>query len=149
MLTTVLIPRRLIGNECRGRSGQFRFKRKTSTMKFRASLLRCKEWLQRNRNIPAIILMNPMRVKMLCHYFYYGVTDNYRSLSSFHQETQKLLLKWLNRRSQKKSLDFQLRPSKVVSYSGCDSRRARSSQSPVVSLGAFQATGAFMRRQAS
>jgi RNA-directed DNA polymerase len=89
-----------------GRKGQFRVKRKTSAKKFRASLLRCKVWLQQNRNLPAVVLMNLMRVKMLGHYRYYGVTDNSRALSLFYLEAQKLLFKWLNRRSQRKSFDF-------------------------------------------
>jgi group II intron reverse transcriptase/maturase len=90
----------------KGRMGQFRVKRKTSAKKFRASLLRCKLWLQQNRNTPAIILMSLMRVKLLGHYRYYGVTDNGRSLSQFDYEVKRLLYKWLNRRSQKKSFNF-------------------------------------------
>ncbi len=53
-----------------------------------------------------IILMNLMRVKMLGHYRYYGVTDNGRSLSQFYYDVKRLLYKWLNRRSQKKSFNF-------------------------------------------
>jgi hypothetical protein len=90
----------------KGLKGQFRVKRKTSKKKLRASLLRCKLWLQKNRNLPAAILMNLMRVKLLGHYRFYGVNDNSRSLSLFHLEAEKLLFKWLNRRSQRKSFDF-------------------------------------------
>lgn len=89
----------------KGRKGQFRVKRKTSAKKFRASLLRCKLWLQQNRNMPAVIMMNLMRVKMLGHYRYYGVTDNSRALSRFRYEAEGLLFKWLNRRSQRKSFN--------------------------------------------
>jgi group II intron reverse transcriptase/maturase len=42
----------------KGRKGQFRVKRKTSRKKLRASLLRCKVWLQRNRSLPAVIVVN-------------------------------------------------------------------------------------------
>jgi group II intron reverse transcriptase/maturase len=90
----------------KGRKGQFRVKRKTSRKKLRASLLRCKVWLQRNRSLPAVILMNLMRVKMLGHYRFYGVTDNFPTLSLFHRKTQELLYKWLNRRSQRKSFNL-------------------------------------------
>jgi hypothetical protein len=90
----------------KGRKGQFRVKRKTCAKKFRASLLRCKVWLQQNRTLPTVILMNLMRVKLLGHYRFYGVTDNYQSLSRFKNEAGKLLFKWLNRRSQRKSFDF-------------------------------------------
>jgi hypothetical protein len=50
--------------------------------------------------------MNLMRVKILGHYRFYGVTDNSRALNMFYYEAQKLLFKWLNRRSQRKSFDF-------------------------------------------
>jgi hypothetical protein len=90
----------------KGRKGQFRVKRKTSAKKFRASLLRCKVWLQQNRTLPSVIFMNLMRVKILGHYRFYGVTDNSRALNMFYYEAQKLLFKWLNRRSQRKSFDF-------------------------------------------
>jgi hypothetical protein len=90
----------------KGRKGQFRVKRKTCAKKFRASLLRCKVWLQQNRTLPAVILMNLMRVKMLGHYRFYGVSDNIRMLNQFYYETRRLLFKWLNRRSQRKSFDW-------------------------------------------
>ena len=41
------------------------------------------------------------------HYQYYGVTDNSKSIKSFYTQTQWLLYKWLNRRSQKKSYTTQ------------------------------------------
>jgi group II intron reverse transcriptase/maturase len=90
----------------KGRKGQFRVKRKTCANKFKASLLRCKEWLMRNRTLPAAELMDKMKVKMLGHYRYYGVTDNSQTLQGFYWETRKLLFKWLNRRSQRKSFSF-------------------------------------------
>jgi hypothetical protein len=33
----------------------------------------------------------------------YGVTDNYRGIARFHREVTKVLFKWLNRRSQRRS----------------------------------------------
>jgi hypothetical protein len=90
----------------KGRKGQFRVKRKTNAKKLRASLLRCKLWLQKNRNLPANMLMPLLRVKILGHYRYYGVTDNIFSLSQFLREILWMLHKWLNRRSQRKSFDF-------------------------------------------
>jgi hypothetical protein len=50
--------------------------------------------------------MNLMRVKMLGHYRFYGVSDNIRMLNQFYYETRRLLFKWLNRRSQRKSFDW-------------------------------------------
>jgi hypothetical protein len=47
-----------------------------------------------------------MKAKMLGHYRYYGITDNSRTLELFYDESRKLLFKWLNRRSQRKSFSF-------------------------------------------
>lgn len=90
----------------KGRKGQFRVKRKTSSKRLRTSLLRCKYWLKQNRGLHVDILMKLMRIKMLGHYRYYGVTDNSRALNHFYWETKKLLYKWLNRRSQRKSFSY-------------------------------------------
>ena len=47
-----------------------------------------------------------MTRKLIGHYNYYGITDNSESLSRFLFEITKLLFKWLNRRSQKKSYEW-------------------------------------------
>lgn len=90
----------------KSKTGTFRVKRKTNRKKFKTSLLKCKEWLKRNRNMPAPILMGKLRVKILGYDRHYGITDNIKALYRFHYEVEKLLFKWLNRRSQRKSFDW-------------------------------------------
>lgn len=41
--------------------------------------------------------------KLIGHINYYGVTDNIMEISKFLKQIIGLLMKWLNRRSQKKS----------------------------------------------
>ena len=48
-------------------------------------------------------IMSTLNRKLIGHYRYYGLTYNVPSLVKFHYYTTKLLHKWLNRRSQKKS----------------------------------------------
>ena len=91
----------------KGRKGQFRVKRMTSANKFRFSLLKCKEWLKLSRNLPAVILMTELRQKLLGYYHYYGITDNSVAINKFQWQVRKLLYKWLNRRSQKKSFNYE------------------------------------------
>jgi len=86
--------------------GRFRVKRKTSKKKYRASLLKCKEWISQNRNMPASELMEKLRTKLLGYYRYYGVTDNIIMVRNFMKEVRSMLFKWLNRRSQRKSFDW-------------------------------------------
>lgn len=87
--------------------GKFRVKRKTSRKKLRLSLQRCKAWLNANLNTPAIELMDALRLKLMGYYRYYGITDNYPALGNFHDKVQKILYKWFNRRSQRKTFSWQ------------------------------------------
>ena len=46
--------------------------------------------------------------QILVGYFhYYGITDNSRQIERFHFEVMKSLFYWLNRRSQKKSYNWE------------------------------------------
>ena len=87
----------------RDKNGRKRVKRKTSKKKYKASLLRCKEWMKRNRNIPIKQFMRIMKAKIQGHCNYYGITDNHMAVSNYIDECKRLLYKWLNRRSQRKS----------------------------------------------
>ena len=91
----------------KGRHGNFRVKKKTSGKKLRASMKRCKEWIKRNRNLPAKELMSKLRMKLIGYYRYYGITDNYRALMTFLNKVIEILYKWLNRRSQRKSFGWE------------------------------------------
>ena len=88
------------------KKGKFRVKRKTSRKKYRASVLKCKEWLKKNRNMPAPELMAKLKVKLHGYDRHYGITDNIIAVQKYHYEVEKLLFKWLNRRSQRKSFDW-------------------------------------------
>ncbi len=46
-------------------------------------------------------------VKTLHGYQYYGVTDNTREVKAYLHITKKMLFKWLNRRSQKRSYTWE------------------------------------------
>ena len=88
----------------RTRDGKrFRMKRVTSGKKFRAKLVTFKEWLKLNRIKPTQWIMQEVELKLRGHYQYYGVTDNYRGIVRFHREVTKMIFKWMNRRSQRRS----------------------------------------------
>jgi len=44
--------------------------------------------------------------KVRGHYEYFGISGNYASLKAFYRQTCKLVFKWINRRSQKKSMNW-------------------------------------------
>ncbi|HUW65062.1 MAG TPA: group II intron reverse transcriptase/maturase [Spirochaetia bacterium] len=88
------------------RQGKFRVKRRTSRKKFKAALLRMKEWIQKHRTVPLQDLIREIGVKLQGYYRQCGVTDNFAMLAKYRHKTIELLFKWLNRRSQRRSWDW-------------------------------------------
>ena len=90
------------------RAGKFILCRKTSKKKFR---MKCKEmniWLRRIRNRVKMKEWWPaLRAKLRGRYQYYGVRGNMRSLEQFYNSVERMTLKWLNRRCQCKSFNWE------------------------------------------
>lgn len=91
----------------KSRNGKFRVKRKTSKKKYRGSLLKFKEWVKKSRNMPMHDLWNKASEKLRGYYQYYGLTDNFEMISDYQYEAKRILFKWLNRRSQRKSFNWE------------------------------------------
>jgi RNA-directed DNA polymerase len=89
------------------RQGRDLIKRRTSRTRFRKSLRACKEWIQENRHWRLRKLFKRLNAKLRGYYNYYGIIGNGRSLKEFFRQARKILYKWLNRRSQKRSLDYE------------------------------------------
>ena len=89
----------------KARKGYFKVGRKTSRKKF---VKKCKEmttWLKSVRNQAAPKeWWETLKAKLRGHYQYYGVSGNTRAIRAFYMHTIKALFKWLNRRSQKRSM---------------------------------------------
>lgn len=90
----------------RSRGGWFRVKRKTSKKKFKAKIKSFKQWIIHNRVLKIKEIMKKVNEKLRGHYHYYGITDNTKMLRKYYNEVEKLLYKWLNRRSQRNSYNF-------------------------------------------
>lgn len=88
------------------KNGRKRVKRKTSKKKYKASLLRCKVWMKENRTLMVDTFMKTIKAKIQGHCNYYGITDNRRAVGNFIDECRSFIYKWLNRRSQKKSFNW-------------------------------------------
>ena len=85
----------------KGMSGKFRLMRKTSQKKFKTKVKEFKVWIRYNRHLAEEELVNTIQKKLLGHYNYYGVSDNFRGISAYYRTILRLILKWRNRRSQK------------------------------------------------
>lgn len=79
-------------------------KRRTNREKFRASLRAFKEWIKSARNLPMADLVAVLRRKLQGYVNYYGVRGNAVMLGKYQWEVWRLLYKWLNRRSQRRSM---------------------------------------------
>ena len=81
-------------------------KRRTNREKFRNSLKAMKEWIRRVRCRKLSELLVVLRRKLLGYRNYYGVIGNSKMLSMYYFEIVRLLHKWLNRRSQSRSMTW-------------------------------------------
>jgi K+-transporting ATPase A subunit len=50
--------------------------------------------------------MEMLQIKLLGNYRYYGITDNSTALGNFYDKVRRMLFKWFNRRSQRKSMNW-------------------------------------------
>ena len=91
----------------KSQKGWFRMKRKTASKKYRAKLKEMNLWIKQNRNIRVKDLIDMLNAKLRGHYQYYGVTDNSEYIDKFAFKTRRMLFKWLNRRSQKRSYSWE------------------------------------------
>jgi group II intron reverse transcriptase/maturase len=88
-------------------SGHFKVKRRTSEKKFRAKLNEVKEWLRQERSRQKKgQLLQRAKLKLVGHLNYYAITDNARMCDAFRIQMMRLLFKWLNRQSQRRSYNW-------------------------------------------
>jgi RNA-directed DNA polymerase len=85
------------------RKGRPLVKKRTAPKKLRKSLERFKEWCKKSRNLRLPELFKLLNSKLRGYYQYYGVIGNFRSLQQFFHRVTLLLMKYLNRRSQRPS----------------------------------------------
>lgn len=90
----------------KGKSGHFRVKRKSSQKKVNAKVKQHKGWLKANRTKDIKDIMSRLNRSLVGYYNYYCITDNLRAVRNFQDTVKKLLFKWMNRRSQRKSFTW-------------------------------------------
>ena len=84
------------------RKGDFKVKRRTSRKKFGASLRKFNEWAKEAKKfLKKGELIRQARNRMNGYLNYYAITDNATMCSRYHFYATKILLKWLNRKSQR------------------------------------------------
>lgn len=87
---------------------RFRVKRKTSKKKYAKKLQEYSDWAKKNRYCKSLKeIVETTKRKLIGHYNYFGITDNSQALVKYTHEVIKILFKWLNRRSQRKSYTWE------------------------------------------
>ena len=90
--------------------------RRTSRSKLRKSLKAVTEWCKGNRSTRIKKIVKMLNEKLRGYSNYHGVIGNSKSLNEFNYHTRKILHKWLNRRSQRKSFTWEEFNAKMKWY---------------------------------
>ena len=88
------------------RTGKPIVKRRTARVKLRAGIKRFQEWIKKSRSRGVSSILRTVSSKFTGHYNYYGVIGNCKSLNQYYHVCRRLLFKWLNRRSQRRSYNW-------------------------------------------
>jgi RNA-directed DNA polymerase len=85
------------------RAGKPHLKRRTARKKLRNSIKRFTAWGRETCRSRVREVFRALNVKLRGYYRYYGVHGNSPSLQQFFHHAMRILFKWLNRRSQRRS----------------------------------------------
>jgi hypothetical protein len=88
------------------RQGKPRVKRRTATKKHQAAMQRLRDWIRQHRAKPLRQMLRRLKAKLQGTWNYYGLIGNYRRMKLLYKEVCRALYKWLNRRSQRRSLTW-------------------------------------------
>lgn len=88
------------------RSGKARLRRRTATERQRSAMKAVTQWIKKNRHWKLSETMVGLRQRLEGFYNYFALTGNGASVSKFHHHTLHSLFKWLNRRSQRRSCNW-------------------------------------------
>ncbi len=89
------------------KSGNVFLLKRTAPKKLRQSLKNFTEWCKTHRHWRMNDLMERLRAKLRGYFNYYGIRGNAKSLGYFYYQSMRILFKWLNRRSQKRSYTWE------------------------------------------
>lgn len=90
----------------RDRQGRPHVQRRTARKSLRKSLARFTLWCREHRHTAIGQLMKKVSQKLRGYYRYFGIHGNSRSLWLFHFTAMRILQKWLNRRSDRRSYNW-------------------------------------------
>ena len=72
--------------------------------------------MKENRRLPLQIIWEKVNLKLVGHYNYYGVSDNWNNLLRFKRDIERKIYYWLKRRSQKSKLTWEKFSNMLKNY---------------------------------
>jgi group II intron reverse transcriptase/maturase len=101
----------------RSRKGNFKVGRTTSRKKFSAKCKEMNQWLKDIRNaVPTKDWWKILQAKIRGHNQYYGISENFAGVRRFYNATIRMVHKWMNRRSQKRKMNWARFTEYLVHY---------------------------------
>lgn len=91
----------------KSRKGNFLTKARTEKKRRNNAIKEMNVWLKKVRNKARIKdIWKVLESKLRGHYNYYGVSSNMKEIQNYYHKTIQLTYKWMNRRSQKRSFNW-------------------------------------------
>jgi group II intron reverse transcriptase/maturase len=119
------------------RKRNFRVKRRTSRKKFAESLREFTDWTRKSRSVLRKgEMLQRAKIRLSGHLNYYAITDNSRMCSRYRHYVTRILFKWLNRKSQRRSYTWK-GYLQALKWVGWPKTSIRKDLSPHRSLGAI------------
>jgi hypothetical protein len=100
----------------RNRRNQPQVKRRTLPAKLRKAAAAFTEWARKNRSAGLRPFMATLIKKLRGHFNYYGVMHNNDSLWAYWKHVNRVVYKWLNRRSQRRSFTWKRLKDMMTRY---------------------------------
>ncbi len=90
------------------KDGRFKVKRRTSSKKLNQSLTRFTKWVRKSRKtLSKGELLRGAKSRVQGHINYYAITDNSKKCGNFVYFATRILFKWINRKSQRRSYTWE------------------------------------------
>ena len=101
----------------KSKAGKFKVCRRTSKSRLRLGIRKVNIFLKGHKNFYTLQeLWESMSRILRGHYHYYGVSENLQGLLRYTSRVRRLLYKWLNRRSQRKSYTWESFQQYLLKY---------------------------------
>lgn len=99
------------------RDGRFMLGIRTSKKRMNRAIVSMNTWLKGIRNLVATeTIWEKLSQKLTGHYNYYGISGNFAAINRYYHRTRRLTLKWMNRRSRKKSWNWKEFEAYLTTY---------------------------------